>query len=514
MISKIVKMLLNFETSTVANPQPWLTQLFGGRPVATGQTVNPSTAMQVSAVYACIRVLSQSVASLPLKVYEKLDNDGKRPALEHPLYPILKSTPNTEMTSFDMRELIMVHLCLRGNAYLQIIRDGASRIHSLIPLHPDRMTVMRDPGTRALVYRYQTETQGQRIMQANEVWRVNALGTDGIIGLSPIALHREAIGLAMATEEHGARMFSNGAQIASVLEHPKVLTAEGRKNIEESFANQFGGTANAFKTPVLQEGMKLNPIGMKADEAQFLQTRQFQLREIARIYGVPPSMIGDLTDASFKNSPEQQNLSFVVHSLRAWLVRIEQSIERDLMTPKERQRFFVQFDIEGFLRGDSKTRAIFYKSGIDAGWLNRNEVRKLENRNPEPGLDEFLVPLNIGRAKDPPAEPSARARAMVQSAATRVITKEIKAITKLLNGGSGFDTDSISKFYLGHKSFVMKVLAVDEDFANTHILFQMDELFKRRVPIIDILADWRDTKPQTLTNEIMSLEEADNAQQE
>ena len=229
MISKMISTLLNFETSTLSNPKPFLTEFFGGRPTASGQTVTPNTAMQVTAVFACIRVLSDSVASLPLKVFERLSNGGKRPALDHPLYPILKSTPNPEMTSFDMRELIMYHLGLRGNAYHQIIRDGAFRIISLIPLHPDRMTVMRDRVTLELVYRYETQTLGSRIFKPEEIWRINGIGCDGIIGFSPIALHREAIGLAMATEEHGARLFSNGARIPSVLEHPKQIMAGGTR---------------------------------------------------------------------------------------------------------------------------------------------------------------------------------------------------------------------------------------------------------------------------------------------
>lgn len=510
MISKIVKMILNVEQSGVAKPSPWLASFFGGRPSATGQNVTTDTAMQVSVVYACIRVLSDSVASLPLKVFEKLENGGKRQALGHPLYSILKSTPNPEMTSFDMRELIMLHLGLRGNAFHQIIRDGAMRVKWLYPLHPDRMTVLRDPVTKELVYRYQQEVGGQRDFKANEIWRVNGIGGDGIIGFSPIALHREAIGLAMATEEHGSRMFSNGAQIPSVLEYPGKLSPEYRKNLQESFAQKYSGSANAYKTPILEDGIKLTAVGLKADEAQFLQTRKFQISEIARIYRVPPHLVGDLEKATFSNI-EQQSLEFVIHSLRPWLVRIEQSIERDLFTAAERTKYFVQFDIEGLLRGDSKARAEFYKSGILNGYLSRNEVRRKENFNAAPGLGDFLVPLNMGVVgkEAPVPQPSERTRAIVHAAATRVINKEVKAITKIINS-DGDHLEQIKEFYDSHQKFVMDVLAVDGDFTCRYVDFQKFDLaFGDRK---DTLANWQREGAENLTNHVLSLEAEENAE--
>ena len=520
MLSQIIKMLLNFETSTVSKPSPWLTQFFGGRPSATGQTVNPNTALQVPAVFACIRVLSDSVASLPLKVFERLPNGGKRPALDHPLYPILHSTPNPELTSFGLRELIMLHLGLRGNAYTQIVRDGAFRVIGLYPLHPDRIIVMRDKVTLELFYRYTTENQGTRTFAFDEIWRVNGIGADGLIGYSPISLHREAIGLAMATEEHGARMFSNGATVPMVLEMPNKLTAQSRKNIEESWSDRFSGTSNAFKTPIMEQGMKLVKIGLSAEDAQFLQTRKFELEEIARIFRVPPGMIGDNEKAAFKNSPEQQALAFVIHSLRPHLVRLEQSIERDLMSAKERQKFFVQFDIDGLLRGDSKARAFFYKSAINDGWMTRNEVRIKENLNPDDDLEAFLVPLNmrvVGQDPEPPppkpgkqkAPPSARTRAIVQAAATRVVSKEIKTLTKIINR-LGAGSYLISHFYSKHKNFVMEVLAVDETFADAYVKSQFEGLINDIQSPMDVLAAWQDTRPETLTREILSLEQAEH----
>jgi len=510
LISQMIRTLLNFDTSTPAKPAPWLTQFFGGRPSATGQTVNPNTALQVPAVFACIRVLSDSVASLPLKVFERLPNGGKRPALDHPLYPILKSTPNPEITSFGLRELIMLHLGLRGNAYHQIIRDGAFRVLSLHPLHPDRIILLRDKNTGELFYRYQTELQGTRIFRFNEVWRINGIGADGLIGFSPITLHREAIGLSMAMEEHGARMFSNGATVPMVIEHPNKLGDTARTNLENSFKDRYSGTVNAFKTPVLEEGMKLKNMGLTSEDAQFLQSRKFELAEIARIYRVPPGMIGDLEQAAFKNSPEQQALAFVIHSLRPHLVRIEQTIERDLMSAKERERFFVQFDIDGLLRGDSKARALLYKSGIIDGWLNRNEVRRKENLNPEDGLDEFLVPLNMGvvGAEPQPPNPATRANAIALAAATRVVNKEIKTLTKIIT--AGVDQTLILDFYSKHQKFVMEVLAVDEVFAKTYIENQFKELLNDIQSPMSVLGEWEHVKAKQLARDILSLEQTKN----
>ena len=267
---------------------------------SSGKRVNERTSMQMTAVYACVRILSEAIASLPLQLYQYTGNGGKDKAVDHPLYFLLHDEPNPEMTSFVFRETLMSHLLLWGNAYAQVIRNGRGEVMGLYPLMPDRMEVDRDENGR-LYYEYTTSTDDAQTMKKKDtvvrlmpedVLHIPGLGFDGLVGYSPIAMAKNAIGLAIATEEYGSKFFSNGAAPSGVLEHPGVL--KDPEKVRESWTQTFGGSHNSNKVAVLEEGMKYTPISIAPNEAQFLETRKFQIDEIARIFRVPPHMIGDL----------------------------------------------------------------------------------------------------------------------------------------------------------------------------------------------------------------------------
>ena len=364
---------------------------------SSGKSVNEKTALQTTAVYACVRILAETIASLPLHTY-RYSPGGKEKAQEHPLYHLLHSEPNPEMTSFVFRETLMGHLLLWGNAYAQIIRDGRGRVLGLYPLLPSKMLVSRtDQG----ILFYQYEKDGRiYFLPDTDVLHIPGLGFDGLVGYSPVAMAKNAIGMAIATEEYGAKFFANGASPGGVLEHPGVVKDPGK--IRESWNAVYQGSGNAHRVAVLEEGMKFQPIGIPPEQAQFLETRKYQLNEIARIFRIPPHMIGDLEKSSFSNI-EQQSLEFVMYTLDPWVIRWEQAISRALFSDSEKRQYFVKFNVDGLLRGDYQSRMNGYAVGRQNGWLSANDIRELENLNripPELGGDLYLVNGNMTKLAD------------------------------------------------------------------------------------------------------------------
>ena len=369
---------------------------FGG--TTSGKAVNERTAMQTTAVYACVRILAEAVAGLPLHLYRHKEDGGKEKALGHPLYYLLHTEPNPEMTSFAFRETLMSHLLMWGNAYAQIIRDGAGRVLSLYPLLPGKMTVDRTAAGQ-LFYEYRADT-GPVILRPRDVLHIPGLGFDGLIGYSPIAMAKNAIGMAIATEEYGAKFFANGANPGGVLEHPGVV--KDPKRVRESWNAVYQGSGNAHRIAVLEEGMKFNAIGIPPEQAQFLQTRKFQINEIARIFRVPPHMVGDLEKSSFSNI-EQQSLEFVKYTLDPWVVRWEQAVQKALLLPSEKRTYFAKFNVDGLLRGDYQSRMTGYATGRQNGWLSANDIRELEDMNRIPaelGGDLYLINGNMTKLAD------------------------------------------------------------------------------------------------------------------
>ena len=360
--------------------------LFGR--TTSGKPVNERTAMQTTAVYACVRILAEAVASLPLHVYEYQDDGGKKLVYDHPLYYLLHDEPNPEMTSFVFRETLMSHLLIWGNAYAQIIRDGAGRVLGLYPLLPDKMEVQRnDKGNIYYVYSRNSDENptfkeyGNIKLKAEDVLHIPGLGFDGLIGYSPIAMAKNAVGMTLACEEYGASFFANGANPGGVLEHPGVLKDPSK--VRESWNSVYRGVSNAHKIAVLEEGMKYQQIGIPPEEAQFLETRKFQINEIARLYRIPPHMVGDLDKSSFSNI-EQQSLEFVKYTLDPWVIRWEQSLQRSLLLPGEKGKYFIKLNVDGLLRGDYQSRMNGYAVGRQNGWFSANDIREMENMNPIP----------------------------------------------------------------------------------------------------------------------------------
>ena len=358
----------------------------------SGKYVNERTSMQMTAVYCCVRILAEAVAGLPLHLYRYTDSGGKEKDTENPLYFLIHAEPNSEMTSFVFRETMMTHLLLWGNAYAQIIRNGKGDVVGLYPLMPDRMSVDRDEKGN-LYYEYTRVSEDAKTMNSKdmtvrlspyEVLHIPGLGFDGLVGYSPIAMAKNAIGLAIATEEYGSKFFANGAAPSGVLEHPGVLKDPSK--LRDSWTETFGGSHNANKIAVLEEGVKFTPISIAPNEAQFLETRKFQIDEIARIFRVPPHMIGDLEKSSFNNI-ENMSREFVTYTLDPWLIRIEQSMERSLLKPEEKKKCFIKFNVDGLLRGDYESRMQGYSIARQNGWMSANDIRRLEQLDEIPDED-------------------------------------------------------------------------------------------------------------------------------
>lgn len=368
---------------------------------SAGKNVNERSAMQMTAVYSCVRILAEAVAGLPLHLYRYKEDGGKEKALDFNLYHLLHDEPNKEMSSFIFRETLMTHLLLWGNAYAQIIRNGKGEVVALYPLMPNKMKVDRDENGE-LYYTYTRSTEEALTMEGSTVYltprdvlHIPGLGFDGLVGYSPIAMAKNAIGLAIATEEYGAKFFANGAAPSGVLEHPGTIKDPAR--LRENWNSTFGGSANSGKVAVLEEGMKYTPISISPEQAQFLETRKFQIDEIARIFRVPPHMVGDLEKSSFSNI-EQQSLEFVKYTLDPWVVRWEQSLARSLLTEDEKKIYFFKFNLEGLLRGDYASRMSGYATARQNGWMSANDIRELENMDKIPaeeGGDLYLINGNM-----------------------------------------------------------------------------------------------------------------------
>lgn len=377
---------------------------FGGR-VKAGEIVTPQSAMQIAAVYSAVRILSETVAQLPIHYYRlERTEDGRHKTerdYDSPLYRLLHDEPNPEMTSFVFRELMMTNLCLYGNFYAQIVRNQRGEITALYPLQPQNMTVLRDTSGK-LYYQYTRTGTGDDpgkpetiIFFSNEILHVPALGWNGIVGYSPIQMAMQAVGASLAADDYAATFYANAATPSGVLEFPGALKDPAK--IRSQWEGGFSGAVNAGKTPVLEEGMTYKPISISPAEAQFLETRKFNIDEIARIFRIPPHMLADLEKSSFSNI-EHQSLEFVKYTIAPWIARIEQNLKKELLLPAEKADHFWAFNLEGLLRGDYQSRMQGYAIARQNGWMSANEIRELENMNmipAEEGGDAYLVNGNM-----------------------------------------------------------------------------------------------------------------------
>jgi HK97 family phage portal protein len=377
----------------------------------SGQFVSPERAMRSAAVLACIRILCEDLSAMPLNLYRRTPT-GAQLATDHPLFHLLHNAPNNWQTSTEVREAMILDVLCFGQSFIEkeFNRDGIS---ALYPLSAGRMVFMNPldmfiPPPVPLFYRYADPRLGQRILMSDDLWITRMLGPAGTVeGQSLILLAREAIGLALAAEEQGARLFSQGIQSDIQLQTDSEMDEESKKQLRESFMRRHSGSNNAWMPLLLENGLKASRIGLTAQESQYLEARQFQLADIARIFRIPDVLLGiSQGKSSTYASAEQFFLSYVKYTLSPWCRRIEQSIHRDLLAPSELPDYFVKLDTDSLTRADLQTRYSAHAAGINAGFLTRNEARQMENLPTLPGLDTPLSPLNMapGDGALPPAK--------------------------------------------------------------------------------------------------------------
>jgi HK97 family phage portal protein len=356
------------------------------------ELITPEISLTVSAVLAAFTILSEDLSSLPLILYERRGRNKFR-AYDSLYYRLMHDQPNPEHTSMIFREFMMGHMLGWGNFFGQPIFDKAGDVAEIWPLRPDRMTVKRFNGER--IYLYQQSDGKPRVFLSEEILHIPAFGFDGLIGYSRIALARNAIGLTISTEKFGSKFFSNDAKPGYMYKHPGTLSDPAYERLQESLEERKG-VENSNKPIILEEGMDIARVGIPNDDAQFLETRKFQVSEIARIFRVPPHMIGDVDrTTSWGTGIDSQEQGYVNHTLRPWAKRSEEHLNTRLLPKRDQGNFYYEHLMEGLLIGDIQTRSNSYVQAITNGWMSRNEVRARENLNPKKGLDVMLMPLNM-----------------------------------------------------------------------------------------------------------------------
>lgn len=358
---------------------------------ASGKQVTVDSALQLSTVFSCVRLVAETVSTLPLKVYETQADGSRVVAKNHPLYDLLCRSPNYEMTPSRFMQMIVASLLLWGNAYVEIKRNiTGKRIISLEPLLPQHVSVSRNKNNQLLQYHY-TEDGIRREIDHKDIMHIRAFGIDGVMGIFTINKGRETFATAASAEHAAGKFFENGLQTSGFLTTEQKLTTEQREKLH-SHITKFMGSSNAGKTMVLEHGMEYNGVTMNPEAAQMLQTRSFEIEEICRWFRVSPIMIGHFDkQSSWAASAEAQDLHFLKYTFRPMLVNIEQEILRCLIGRLDGDKYYVEFNVEGLLRADSKTRSEYYSSGLNNGWISRDEVRSKENMPPIKGGDKYTI---------------------------------------------------------------------------------------------------------------------------
>lgn len=383
--------------NSLAFPQPLLYAALGGYASNTGVPVTPFTALQAATVYGCTKCISEDIAALPLQVRRRAANGGWIVDRFHPLAKLFRK-PNRWMSAFQFWSYALTAACLRGNSYIVICRDGAGRPSELVPVTPDRVTVKLSAIDGRPWYLVNARQIGIGVwIPPEDMLHWRNMSVDGYLGLSPIACGQDTIGLALAAQQHGAVLFRQGAQVAGVLKHPGKLSDEATKNLAESWRDNHSGVQNAIKTSILEEGMTFEKIAITNEDAQFLQTRQFQVLDICRMYRVPPHKVADYGRSTFNNIEQQQQM-YVDDCLGPHTDQFEGIMNDQLLFDDERDDYETHFDFTGLLRGDTIRRYQSYAIGLTNGFLSANEVRALEGMNPVPQGDQYRVPLNTGSA--------------------------------------------------------------------------------------------------------------------
>lgn len=372
-------------STSLSNPAAWLTGLFGTS--KTGVQVSEDNALTFSAVYAAVRIISETIASIPLNVYQA-DGETRVKAVGHPVQDLLAKAPNSVSSTFTFREAMASNLVLHGNAYAKIEMNAAGRPTALIPLNPMKVEVKVVDGEKVYVF------DEKHTYLDYEILHFVGLSFNGLTGKSPLSMAREAVAIGLAAQEYGARFYSNGANAGGVITAPGRLNTEVVKRLRESWNRAQSGLGSSHSTAILEEGMKYEKIGLDPEAAQFLQSRKFQVNEIARIFRIPPSYLADLENSSTRANTEQQAIQFVRDCITPYVRRMEVELNRKLFREDE-PNLYAYFTMEGLMRGDQKARYEAYATARQWGWLSVNDIRDLENLNPVEGGDIYLQPLNM-----------------------------------------------------------------------------------------------------------------------
>ena len=479
--------------SGLTNPEPWLLNAMGYVPTSAGVAVTEQSSIRLTTVYACVRLLSWTLASLPLNVYENMER-GKRKVPAHSAYRLLHDRPNPEQTSFGFRSLGMAHLCLYGNFYAEKEYGPGGKLLALWPLAPWRVQVRRTQNMEK-VYEIAMPDGSSKVLAAYQVLHIKSLAIDSDKGLSPIDAARQAIGLGLAAEQFGASFFGSGANVSGVAQHPGKLSEAGSKNLRNSLNEKYAGLGNAHRIMLLEEGMTYQRIGIPPEEAQFLETQKFTVSQIARIYNVPMHMLQEHEKStSWGSGIEEMVLGFIKFTMQPWFVNWEQEINHEIFDARERGQYYAEFVVEGLLRGDSKARAEFYSKLFQVGGFSVNDILEKENMNPiGPEGDERFVPVNMMPLKhallqpadpqghDPPEQSraisagsrekrSGQARQriansykrVIEDAGRRIIRREQADVMRQAKSMMGSRSNSqafrewLTEFYKKHPAFVIR----------------------------------------------------------
>jgi HK97 family phage portal protein len=463
----------------------WYTSAGGA--TNSGKNVTVEGSLAVSAVFAATRLIAESIGMLPIWIYERLPDRSKRPAPDHPLFDLLHDQPNYKHTAIEFVELMTGHAVLRGKAYAQK-EDAGSRNMQLIPLNPDRVTErLSNTGKMEYVYRPEKDATKEIIYTSEDIFAVRGFG-----GVSVIQYARESVGLALAAEEHGARFFKQGTEIPFAVRHPGTLSEEAQKRLQAGIEKKYAGVKNHWGILILEEDMKIEKLGLTAEDSQYIESRKFQLGEIARWFRVPPHMLADLDRATFNNI-EHLSLEFVRYTLLPWIIRWRQAIKRDLLFYDQH---FADFKVDMLLLADHKSRYEGYQIGIQNGILSPNEARAFENLNPRPGGDSFWIPMNmttVGGGGQPNIVPKPsngeRAESIAFATARGLVQKEIDTIIAkspdYANDIAGWQK-FVRSFYGRHRNELMGALALDKAAAQKYCDEQVGTLLEEGVQALDL----------------------------
>ncbi len=417
---------------SLKDPVKWVVDWWGGPESATGVNVTTTTAMQLSSVFGCVKILRETIGSMPLIMYERIKT-GKQRAFEHPLFNILRYSPNPEMSARQWLATVMGHLGLRGDSYNEIVFDQGGRVKELWPLTPQRVTLTRikrsDGISGALQYEIDLPGGGIAYLAPENMLHIRAFSDDGLTGMSPIEAGIEVVGLGIAAQTHAAKYFANDATPGGFLEHPGNLSQPAQDRMRKAHEQEHMGVGKKFRLKILEENMKWKQGGISAKDSQLLESRKFQVEEIARLYRMPLHKLQNLDQASFSNI-EHQSIEFLSDTIYPWLVLIEQEILLKLLTPIERKIYFPEFLIAGILRADIKTRYEAYAIGRQWGWLSADDIRRMENMNDLPDKQGamYLVPMNM--------IPASMIGTEGQNSLLRAICADPKAAKKVLTNSS------------------------------------------------------------------------------